>query len=101
MSQESHDLSRVIGQKCAYATASLLLGFATFVNLLSLEKAALAIAFGVLALRRDPAPRLEARRGWALTGTILGSVALLAVPLFLALFHERVAELLAVLRKMP
>ena len=45
----------VLGQKYAYATASLILSLLCFVNLAGLEKAVIAIAFGVLALRRRPA----------------------------------------------
>jgi hypothetical protein len=92
MSQDLENAAQIGGQKYAFATASLLLGLATFVNLLSLEKAALAVAFGVLALRSAPSPRLEARRNWAVVGTVLGSVAIVGVPLFLAVFHERIAE---------
>ena len=40
----------VLGQKYAYATASLILGLLCFVNLAGLEKAVVAIVFGVLAL---------------------------------------------------
>jgi hypothetical protein len=87
MSHELENAAHVNGQKTAFATASLLLGLATFVNLLSLEKAALAIAFGCLALRSAPGPRLDGRRNWAVVGTVLGSVAVVAVPLFLAIFH--------------
>ena len=101
MSHELENAAQVSGQKYAFATASLLLGFATFVNLLSLEKAALAIAFGCMALRSAPSPRLEARRSWAVVGTVLGSVGVVAVPLFLAIFHGRIAEFLKALQKLP
>jgi hypothetical protein len=43
----------ILGQKYAFATASLILGISSFVSLLGLEKAILAIVFGWLALRRD------------------------------------------------
>jgi MFS family permease len=101
MSTEGNSNLAVTGQKYAFATASLLLGFATFVNLLSLEKAALAVLFGWLALRREPV-RLEGpRRRWAALGVALGALSFLLVPLFLFLFRERVAELIGALRKLP
>jgi hypothetical protein len=101
MSPDLHESSGVLGQKYAYATASLLLGFATFVNLLSLEKAALALAFGWLALRKEPSPALEARRGWARLGAGLGGLACVLVPLFLVLFRERIGALIEALQRMP
>jgi hypothetical protein len=70
----------VLGQKYAYATASLILGLVCFVNLAGLEKAMLAIAFGVLALRRQPAPVLQRHRAWARTGVALGAAMIVLVP---------------------
>ncbi|MHB8877992.1 MAG: hypothetical protein ACYC8T_30215 [Myxococcaceae bacterium] len=93
--------SAVLGQKYAFATASLLLGLATFVNLLGLEKAGLAVAFGVLALRGQPPPALTTRRSFAKVGIALGSLALVAVPVMIVLFHDRFAELITALEKLP
>ncbi len=93
--------SVVLGQKYAFATASLLTGIATFINLLSLEKATLAIAFGILALRASPSPSLSGRRGFAKVGVALGALAWLAVPIVIFVFHERLAELLAALERLP
>ena len=53
----------VLGQKYAYATASLILGLLCFVNLAGLEKAVVAIVFGVLALVSDAARRARTLRG--------------------------------------
>ena len=96
-----NDSAAVLGQKHAYATASLLLGFATFVNLLSLEKAALAVLFGWLALRASPAPALEGRRGWAKLGASLGGLAFVLVPALLLLFRDRVGALVDALKRLP
>ena len=85
----------VLGQKYAFATASLVLGVACFVNLLGLEKAILAIAFGWLALRAQPAPVLQQHRAWAKAGVILGVLPLIIVPLVLILNYERLRELIA------
>ena len=54
--------SLIVGQKYAFATASLILGIFSFVNLLGLEKPILAIIFGWLALRTQPAPQLTQHR---------------------------------------
>ena len=48
----------ILGQKYAYATASLLLGISCFVSLIGLEKAILAIIFARLALKSAPQPDL-------------------------------------------
>ena len=69
----------VVGQKYAYATASLILGLLSFVNLAGMEKAALAIVFGALALGSQP-PALAQRRVWAKTGIALGSGVIVLVP---------------------
>jgi hypothetical protein len=70
----------VLGQKYAYATASLILGLLSFVNLAGLEKAVLAIVFGVLALRSRPVPALVQRRAWAKAGVALGAGLIILVP---------------------
>jgi hypothetical protein len=70
----------VLGQKYAYATASLILGLLCFVNLAGLEKAVVAIVFGVLALGREPAPDLVQRRAWAKAGVALGAAMIVLVP---------------------
>jgi len=101
MNPEGNSNLAAAGQKYAFATASLLLGFSTFVNLLSLEKAALAVLFGWLALRQEPV-RLEGpRRRWAALGVTLGILSFLLVPLFLLLFRDRVGDLINALRKLP
>jgi hypothetical protein len=70
----------ILGQKYAYATASLILGLLCFVNLAGLEKAVLAIVFGVLALRSRPAPTLVQRRAWAKAGVAMGAGLIVLVP---------------------
>ncbi|MCU0724940.1 MAG: hypothetical protein MUE73_03995 [Planctomycetes bacterium] len=88
----------VLGQKYAYATAALLTGIACFVQLLGIERAILAIAFAILALRRSPPPVLARRRGFAVAGLVLGILAVIAVPVFLLLFRDRFPALLEALR---
>lgn len=81
---QNHDAhareAAVLGQKYAYATASLILGLLCFVNLAGMEKAVLAIVFGVLALRRRPEPALARRRAWAKAGVALGAAVIILVP---------------------
>jgi hypothetical protein len=69
----------VLGRKYAFATASLLLGIASFISLLGLEKGILAVIFGMLALRAQPLPALAPRRSWAKTGVALGAIYLALV----------------------
>lgn len=90
----------ILGQKYAYATVSLLLGIFCFVNLAGMEKAILAIVFGWLALRKNPAPALREHRIWAQTGVILGSLILIIVPTIIILNFERLREFIEVLSKM-
>jgi len=62
----------VLGQKYAFATASLLLGIASFISLLGLEK-------GILALKSQPLPSLARRRAWGKTGIALGALHIVLV----------------------
>ena len=91
----------ILGQRRAYATTALILGVASFVNLLGLEKAALAIAFGALALNESPAPRLDGRRGAARAGVTLGFGAIGFAALLVMLAPERAAEWFTSRRSLP
>lgn len=90
----------VLGQKYAYATISLILGLACFVNLAGMEKAVLAIIFARLALKAAPAPRLGARRAWAKTGLALGTLVLVIVPTIIILNLDRLREIVQVLSRL-
>ena len=92
--------SLILGQKYAFATASLILGICSFVNLLGLEKPILAIVFGCLALRTKPAPQLTAHRVWAKAGVILGAIILIVVPTLIILNFDRLREFVDVLSKL-
>ena len=87
----------VLGQKYAYATASLLVGIASFVQLLGLERAILAVVFGWLALKKSPAPQLTERRTWAKVGIVLGIAMIVIVPTFLVIYSDRVKDLIEAL----
>ena len=101
-SQDGQDAQAgvVLGQKYAYATASLLVGIASFLNLLGLERAILAIVFAWLALKSRPGPRLHRRRLWAKVGLVLGVVMLVTVPTMLILFFDRFRALIEALEKL-
>jgi hypothetical protein len=92
--------SLILGQKYAFATASLILGICSFVNLLGLEKPILAIVFGWLALRSKPEPHLREHRVWAKTGVVLGAIILIAVPTLIILNFHRLQEFVEILSKL-
>ena len=92
--------SLILGQKYAFATASLILGIFSFVNLLGLEKPILAIIFGWLALRSKPAPQLTQHRVWAKTGVVLGTIILIVLPILIILNFHRLQEFIDILSKL-
>jgi hypothetical protein len=100
MSDNESQTHTVLGQKYAYATISLVLGLACFVNLAGMEKAALAVIFGLLALKSTPAPALKARRVWAKTGVALGTVLLVIVPTIILLNLDRLRLIIETLSKL-
>ena len=90
----------VLGQKYAFATAALVLGIASFVNFLGMEKAVLAIVFAWLAIRSEPAPVLRDRRAWAKAGMILGALQIVIIVTVLALNFDRIPALIDALMKL-
>jgi apolipoprotein N-acyltransferase len=90
--------SLVLGQKYAYATAALVMGLISYINLLSMEKAIVALVFGWLALRSTPAPALIGRRWAAITGVVLAGFLLVAVPVTLALHRDQLASVIRTLQ---
>ena len=92
--------SIVLGQKYAFATASLIMGIACFVSLLGMEKAILAIVFAWLALRQHPEPALTEHRTWAKAGLVLGILPLVLVPILLIVNFDKVQHLIEVLSKL-
>jgi hypothetical protein len=90
----------VLGQKYAYATISLILGLACFINLAGLEKAILAVIFGLLALKSTPAPALTTRRVWAKTGVVLGITVLVVIPTIILLNLDRLGVMVEALMKL-
>lgn len=100
MSEIEIKSATILGQKYAFATASLILGIFCFVNLLGLEKPILAIVFGWLALRAAPEPKLKVHRLWAQVGVTLGVITLIVVPTIIILNFDRLREIVEVLSKL-
>jgi hypothetical protein len=100
INEHSSNSGVVLGQKYAYATAALLVGIASYIQLLGVERAVLAIVFAWLALRASPEPRLQDRRRWAKAGLVLGLVILVIVPVVLICKFEAFQELISALEKL-
>lgn len=79
----------IAGQKLALAGASLALGVCSFISLLGMEKAILAIVFGLLAMRNGSG-RPATRLAWARFGVILGVLQIVLVLGLLIAFREQV-----------
>ncbi|HKO96467.1 MAG TPA: hypothetical protein VJU86_05725 [Pyrinomonadaceae bacterium] len=92
--------SLILGQKYAFATASLILGITCFFSLLGLEKAILAIVFARLALRAKPEPALKEHRVWAKAGMVLGIVPLIVLPVLIILNFDQLREFVNILSKL-
>ena len=102
MTEISSNEGIVLGQKYAYATAALMAGIAGYIQLLGIERALLAIIFACLALRSNPAPRLEDedRRLWAKVGLALGVVMLVLVPTIVIVKFDALREVITALQKL-
>ena len=92
--------SLILGQKYAFATASLILGIACFINMLGLEKPILAIIFGWMALRSQPGPKLIEHRNWARAGVTLGTIVLILLPIVIILNFDRLREIVDAISKL-
>lgn len=100
MSNQESNSHVVLGQKYAYATASLVLAILCFVSLVGMEKAIVAIIFGWLALKDTPAPRLTERRLWAKIAIALAAFVLVVVPTVILLNLDRLRGFIDVLAKL-
>lgn len=100
MTEIENKRALIVGQKYAFATASLVLGIFCFVNLLGLEKPILAIVFGWLALRSTPEPKLTQHRIWAQVGVVLGAIILIVVPVLIIINFDRLREFVELLSRL-
>ena len=95
---ESRESAFVLGQRYTLATLALALALLSFLNLAGLEKAILAIVLGLRALRPNPEPALEQRRGWARLGIGLAVAHVVLVVTVILLNLDRISQLLDALR---
>lgn len=83
------------GRSDGMATAAVALGAVAFLNLLGVEKGILAIVLAVLSLRNAPAGAPPRRARIALA---LGIVQLATVAVVLVVFHDKLRQLIELLR---
>jgi hypothetical protein len=88
------------GQRVAFATTSLVLGIASCIHMLGLEKAIPAIIFGWLALKGNGGVKLGSRRMWATVGIVLGALYTVIVPAVIIAFWPKVKILIEALEKL-
>jgi hypothetical protein len=86
------------GRRAGLAVAAVALGMVTFLSLLGLEKAGLAIILGVLALRGRSAGVATRRLAMAAIG--LGTLFVVTVAILLAVYWDRLARFLVELQKL-
>jgi hypothetical protein len=90
--------SVVLGQKYAFATVALVLAITSYISLLGMEKAILAVIFAWLALRSEPTPRLRERRRWGKVALALGIIYLILIPMLILLNIEKLRSALELLK---
>jgi hypothetical protein len=97
---DSRESAFVLGQRYTLASVALGLALLSFLNLAGIEKAILAIVLGMKALKRDPQPALEQRRGLARLGIGLAAAHVVLVVTVILLNLDRLGRLLDALRAM-
>jgi hypothetical protein len=86
------------GRRVGFGVSALALGLVTFLSLLGVEKAILAIALGALAARGSDASPLSRRLGSA--AMALGIVFLLTVGVVLVVYWDQAVELVHLLQQL-
>jgi len=95
---ESSESAFVLGQRYSLAVLALVVALLSFLNLAGLEKAILAVVLGLRALKADPGPPLEHRRGWAQLGVGLGVAHVVLLVTVILLNLDRIPRLVEALR---
>lgn len=85
------------GRGEGFAIAAVALGVLSFIQMLGMEKALLAILLGLLALRSAVTPRSR-RQGW--TAIALGAAYLAVTITTLIVFRDRLGELIRLLQSL-
>jgi hypothetical protein len=83
------------------AFIALLLGIASFVNLLGLEKGLVAIVAGWLAIREIRDTPQVSGKGMAWAGVVLGALSIVTIVFFMILKGPQLLEYLKNLPKFP
>ncbi len=92
------DAAYEAGRRAGLALAALALSITAFINLLGLEKSVLAIVLAVTALAgAGPGRRLA---GFGRAAIIIAAIHVVTLVTVLAVFHERLAELIRLLRQL-
>jgi energy-converting hydrogenase Eha subunit A len=73
-------------------------GLLSFVNFLGFEKSILAVVLGLKALSREPVPILGARRSWATSAVVLGTLQVALVVTVILLNLDRIPRLIQMFR---
>ncbi len=84
------------GRRTGFGIAALALGCVSFLSLLGLEKAVLAIVLGGLAMRGAPQGNLSRRLGTA--GIVLGIAFIMTAVVVLLVFHDKLMILIQALK---
>lgn len=87
-------MERSKGAVSEFAVASLVMGIVSFINLLGLEKSAVAIVFGILALRKIGKADHIRGRGLAIAGLILGLVAMAMLITLTVKYYPQLKQLM-------
>lgn len=98
MHEDMHTEAFQEGKRAGLAIAALAGSAVAFVSLLGIEKTILAIVLAVLAIRGS-APRSRARR-LALAALGIAAVYVLTFAVAMALFHEKLYELIRLLQQL-
>ena len=86
------------GRSIGLATGALALSVVAFLNLLGLEKSILAAVLAILALRSVAAGKGAIRRGQA--ALVLAAVHWVTMVVVIALFHDKLLQLVHLLHKL-
>jgi hypothetical protein len=91
---EAYDAGRRVG----FGVSAVALALVTFLSVLGAEKAILAIALGILAVRGPNAGTLSRQLGRA--AIVLGTVFLLTVAVVLVMFWDQAVEFVRLLQQL-
>jgi hypothetical protein len=80
------------GQRDGLAAAAVAISLLSFINLFGIEKAFLAIFFGILAMRGTTS--LERAYGWSRIAIVIAIIHVVVVAILLVVYHNTFVQLL-------